>query len=182
MGDKLAALRAYERLGDTSQIHIARGNVADVVLACGKVAEAVCLGREHVAALRSGSRTHMLECAGSFANLATALTRAGELAEAQRVALEALPLLQRRNRTYICLDPFALLALKLGRAEAAARALGRSRAVIGATSDARDINERRAHDDALADLQGRFPPDALERLFAEGAALSDDEAARQAVG
>jgi len=179
--DKLAALRAYERLGDTSQVRIARGNVVDIVLACGNVAEAVRLGREHVAALRRGSRAHMLECAGSFGNLATALTCAGELAEAQRVAVQALPLLQRRNWTYIYLDPFALLALKLGRAEAAARALGRSRAVIGATSDARDINERRAHDEALADLQRRFPADALERLFAEGAALSDDEAARQAV-
>ena len=182
MGDKLAALRAYERLGDTVQIRIARGNVVDLVLACGKVAEAVRLGREDVGALRRGPRAHRLECAGSFGNLATALIRAGELGEAQQVAREALPLLQRRDYTYIYLDPFALLALKLGRAEDAARALGRSRAVIGATSDARDINERRAHDDALAELQRRFPPDELERLFAEGTALSDDEAARRAVG
>jgi hypothetical protein len=124
----------------------------------------------------------MLDSAGSFGNLATALTRAGELAEAQQAAREGLPLLQRRGETYLQLDPFALLALKLGRPEDAARALGRSRAVIGTTSDARQVNEQRAHDDALAELQRAFAPDELERLFAEGAALSDDEAARRAVG
>jgi hypothetical protein len=74
------------------------------------------------------------------------------------------------------------LALGLPRAEHAARALGRSRAALGASGDARQVNEQRSHDDALAELQNRFAPDELERLFAEGAALSDDEAARRAVG
>jgi hypothetical protein len=44
------------------------------------------------------------------------------------------------------------------------------------------IDEQAALFDALADLQRRFAPDELERLFAEGTALSDDEAARRAVG
>jgi hypothetical protein len=182
MADKLAVLHAYERLGDERGVRIALGNVVDIVLARGDVPEAVRRGREEVAALRHGSRVHMLDSAGSFGNLATALTRAGELAEAQQAAREGLPLLQRRGETYLQLDPFALLALKLGRPEDAARALGRSRAVIGTTSDARQVNEQRAHDDALAELQRAFAPDELERLFAEGAALSDDEAARRAVG
>jgi predicted ATPase len=182
VADKLAALRAYERYGDERQIRIARSNVVDIVLASGDVPEAVRRGREDVAALRRGPRAHMLECAGSFGNLTAALTRAGELAEAQQVSREGLPLLQRRSATYLHLDHCALLALKLGRAEDAARALGRSRAVIGATSDAREINEQRAHDDALAELRQAFAPAALQRLFDEGAALSDDEAARIAVG
>ena len=182
MADKLAVLHAYERLGDERGVQIARGNIVDIVLARGDVPEAVRRGREEVAALRRGSRVHMLDSAGSFGNLATALTRAGELAEAQQAAREGLPLLQRRGETYLQLDPFALLALKLGRPEDAARALGRSRAVIGTTSDARQVNEQRAHDDALAELQRTFAPDELERLFSEGTALSDDEAARRAVG
>jgi tetratricopeptide (TPR) repeat protein len=182
VADKLAALRAFERYGDQRQIRIARSNVVDIVLAAGDVSEAVRRGREDVAALRHGPRTDMIECAGSFINLATALVRAGEFAEAQKVAREGLPLLQRRGRTYLALDPFALLPLKLGRAEDAARALGRSRAVIGTSSDAREINEQRAHDDALAELQRTFAPAELQRLFAEGAALTDEEAASRAVG
>jgi predicted ATPase/DNA-binding winged helix-turn-helix (wHTH) protein len=182
VSDKLAALRAFERYGDQRQIRIAHSNVVDIVLASGDVPDAVRRGREDVAALRRGPRAHMIECAGSFGNLATALTRAGEFAEAQQVAREGLPLLQLRGATYLHLDPCALLALKLGRAEDAARALGRSRAVIGARSDAREINEQRAHDDALAELERAFAPDELQRLFAEGAALTDDDAARRAVG
>jgi predicted ATPase/DNA-binding winged helix-turn-helix (wHTH) protein len=180
--DKLATLGAFERHGDQRQIRIALGNVVDILLASGDVPGAVRSGREDVAALRRGPRAHMIECTGSFANLSLALTRAGELAEAQAVAREALPLLQRRGTTYLALDPFALLALKLGRAEDAARALGRSRAVIGASGDAREINEQRAHDDALVELQRTFAPDELQRLFAQGAALTDDAAARRAVG
>jgi predicted ATPase/DNA-binding winged helix-turn-helix (wHTH) protein len=182
VADKLAALHAYERLGDEHGIRVARSNVVDIVLAAGDLPEAVRRGREDVAALRRGSRAHLLDCAGSFINLTAALTRIGKLAEAQQVAREGLPLLQQRARTYLALDPVALLALRLGRADDAARALGRSRAVIGASGDAREVNEQRAHDDALAGLQRAFVPDELQRLFAEGAVLTDDDAARRAVG
>jgi predicted ATPase/DNA-binding winged helix-turn-helix (wHTH) protein len=177
---KLAALRAYERLGDEIQVRLARDNLADMALARGDVQEAVRLGRENAAALRRGPRSHLYICAACFANLSAALTRAGELGEAQQMAREAIPLLQRRGWTYLHLDVFALLALKLGRPADAARALGRSRAVLGASGDAREINEQRAHDDALAGLREAFIPDELERLFAEGAVLSDEEAARTA--
>jgi tetratricopeptide (TPR) repeat protein len=179
--DKLAALRAYERLGDESQVRLARDNLADMALARGDVQEAVRLGRENAAALRRRPRAHMYSCAGCFANLSAALTRAGEFGEAQQMAREAIPLLQRRGWTHLYLDVLALLALKLGRTADAARALGRSRAVVGASGDAREINEQRAHDDALAGLREAFVPDELERLFVEGAALSDEEAARTAV-
>jgi predicted ATPase/DNA-binding winged helix-turn-helix (wHTH) protein len=182
MADKLATMRAYERHGDERMFRIARSNVVDIVLAHGDVAEAVRLGREDVAALRRGPQVHRLDSPGSFGNLTAALTRAGEFAEAQQVAREGLPLMQRCGVTYLHLDHFALLALGLPRAEHAARALGRSRAALGASGDARQVNEQRSHDDALAELQNRFAPDELERLFAEGAALSDDEAARRAVG
>jgi len=79
------------------------------------------------------------------------------------------------------LDHFALLAFQVGRAADAARVLGRSRAVIGASGDAREINEQCAHDDVLAALRRTFPADELERLFAEGARLSDEAAARATV-
>ena len=64
MADKLAVLHAYERLGDERGVRIALGNVVDIVLARGDVPEAVRRGREEVAALRHGSRVHMLDSAG----------------------------------------------------------------------------------------------------------------------
>jgi hypothetical protein len=53
--------------------------------------------------------------------------------------------------------------------------------VLGASGDAREINEQRAHDDVLAALRRACAPDDLERLFAEGAVMTDEEAARTAV-
>jgi tetratricopeptide (TPR) repeat protein len=179
--DKLATLHVYERCGDEGGIRTARDNVADIALARGQVDEAVRLLREHTAALRRGPRTQLYDHAASFGNLSAALTRAGEFGEAQRIAREAIPLLQRRGWAHLFLDHCALLALRLGRAADAARALGRSRTVLGASGDAREINEQRAHDDVLAALRRTFAADDLERLFAEGAVLSDEEAARTAV-
>jgi tetratricopeptide (TPR) repeat protein len=178
--DKLATLRIYERWGDERGVRMARANVADMALACGQVEEAVRLGREHVASLRRLPRVHLYDHAASFGNLSTALTRAGELSEAQQIAREAIPLLEGRGWTRLHLDNLALLALKLGRAADAARTLGRSRAVL--SGDTREINEQRCHDDVLAGLRSAFTPDEVERLFAEGAVLSDEEAAYLAVG
>lgn len=179
--DKLASLRAWERLGDELGVRIAHDNVADLALARGDVQEAVRLGRENAAALRCGPRARMFECAASFSNLSGALTRAGELGEAQQMARESIPLLQRRGWLFIPLDIFALLALGLGRQADAARVLGRSRKVLGGSRGARDINEQRAYDDVLAALQRAFASNELEQLFAEGALLSDEEAARTAI-
>src|SRR5215471_15453688 len=44
----------------------------------------------------------------------------------------------------------------------AARTLGRSRTVLGASGDAREINEQRAHDDVLVELRRTFAADDLE--------------------
>ncbi len=179
--DKLATLRVYERCGDERGIRQAQANLADMALARGQVQEAVRLGREHAASLRRLPRMHLYDHAASFGNLSAALIRAGELGEAQQAGREAIALLQRRGWTHLYLDHFALLALRLGRAADAARALGRARAVLGASADAREINEQRAHDDVLAGLRDALAPDELERLFAEGAVLSDEEAARSAI-
>jgi tetratricopeptide (TPR) repeat protein len=179
--DKLASVHVYERCGDQHGIDIARANVADMALARGQVHEAVRLGRELTATLRSGARARLYEHASAFGNLSAALVRAGEFGEAQQVAREAIPLLQRRGWTHLHLDHCALLALRLGRPADAARALGRSRAVLGTSGDVREINEQKAHDDALAGLRLAFAGDELERLLAEGAVLSDEEATRTAV-
>ena len=178
--DKLATLHVYERCGDERGVRMARANVADMTLARGQVDEAVRLWREHIAAVRRGPRAQLYDHAASFGNLSAALTRAGEFGEAQRVAREALPLLQRRGWVHLYLDHAALLALQLGRAADAARTLGRSRAVLGASGDGREINEQRAHDDVLLVLRRTFASDDLERLFADGAVMSDEEAARTA--
>jgi hypothetical protein len=152
-------------------------NVADLHLARGNVDEAVRLGRELVTQLRGIPRPSGIP----FHNLCAALTRAGELDEALRVGREAVPLMLRQGNLDGFLEHAALLAFKRGRAHAAAHALGRSRALLEASGDARELNEQRAYDDTLAALQQALPAAELERLLTEGERLDVDEAVRNAL-
>ena len=118
----------------------------------------------------------------TFANYATALTEFGELDEALSVLREVAPTLTRQGVWWIWLDTIALLAFKRGRIRDSALALGRSGARIVQSNQHRNgpITQR-MHDEVLGGLQQALSAADLERLLAEGAAMSDEEAARGAL-
>jgi hypothetical protein len=79
------------------------------------------------------------------------------------------------------LDTSALLAMKRGRFEAAALALGRADAAAADVHRARQPNEVRARAITLAGLQRALTAPELDRLLQAGARLSEDEAASLAL-
>ena len=175
---KRAVLEAATRAGDRRGAIVAKINVADIELACGHVDEAVRLGRELIAEVRSMPRLAMPGSA--FINLAAALTAAGKLDEAAAVARESLAPLRREGSLPMVLEHLGWLAFKSGRISAAAHAIGHSRAVMAA-GDERQVNERRAFDATFAALHDAMPADEVDRLLSEGAELDIEEVVQAAL-
>jgi hypothetical protein len=102
--------------------------------------------------------------------------------EALAVGREAVPLLIQSGTLGSFLDHFALLALRRGRVADAALVLGCAEVSSGLRGAARDRHEQRSRDAAMEALQQAMPAGELERLLAQGAALSEVDAARIALG
>lgn len=143
---------------------------------------AVPLARKVVELMR---REHYRGLAAGFAraNLSGALTQQGrQLDEALALGREAVPFLNQSGALGIFLDHFALLALKRGRVADAARVLGRAEASSPERGVAREGHEQRSRDAAMAGLRQALPAGELDRLLKEGAALSEADVARIALG
>jgi hypothetical protein len=117
----------------------------------------------------------------ALTSLAGALTMRGELDEALAAAREGLPLLGEDGSAWIFIDHVALRAALAGKLSDAARLAGHSDHIWSAKQATRHPVEARLRDNLLALLREKLPDDELERLFAEGAKLSEDEACRLAL-
>jgi predicted ATPase/DNA-binding winged helix-turn-helix (wHTH) protein len=149
------------------------GNVADLALAMGNVERAVRVGRELMASTPE-RHYHAMVVRG---NLANALLQSGKVAEA-REALASWCDLARATQ-WETLATFApvlpLLAACEGRHESAARLLGYARRRMQEeTGGEPEVNERRAFDLALAEVEARLDAAMRERLANEGAALGEE--------
>jgi hypothetical protein len=114
-----------------------------------------------------------------LSNLSFLADHAGDHVEARRLGCEALRLSWRVGRRYAAAQAVSNLAgaeLGLGRPERAARLIGaadEAMRVLGGTRHQGDISE---HERVRAGLRAALGDDALDRLVAEGAASSLDEA------
>ena len=167
-------------LRDQQLMRYALGNLAFASFARGDFAMAVARGRALVALLprdRFDTSTAYV-----LVNFAVALTQFGELDEALSVLREAAPTLTRQGVWWMWHGQIALLAFKRGRIHDAALTLGRSEAVLVQFNQQRhDPITQRIRDEVLCGLQQALSASELERLLAEGAAMSDEEAARLAL-
>jgi len=106
------------------------------------------------------------------------LSKTGELDEAIMIAREAAAVYAQQGFLWAFLITIARLALKRGHPTEAASVFG----CADAMSSWRDAEPppatMREREDLLRQLQEIFAEADLTRLFAEGAALSDEEAAR----
>ena len=167
-------------LGDQELMRTALGNLMVAASARGDFALAVARGRALGTLLRH-DRVETITV-HFFVNFGAALTEFGELDEALSVLREAAPMLTRQGMWWMSLDAIALLAFKRGRIRDSALALGRSDALFVKLNRQRDDPvAQRMHDAVLSGLQQALPAADLERLLAEGAAMSDEEAARGAL-
>jgi hypothetical protein len=105
----------------------------------------------------------------------------GELDEALEAAREALPLLRDQGNAWVLLDHVALRAAAAGKFRNAAQIAGYADAANAANETSRQPNEARARDRLQKILSGKLTHQELERLFVEGAKLSEDEVCRIAL-
>jgi hypothetical protein len=82
---------------------------------------------------------------------------------------------------WVVFDHFALWIAGSGRISAAARVTGWNEATAQAKNVRRQLNERRAHESAMAILRGKPPAGALDRLLAEGARMREEQVCNLAV-
>ena len=187
-GDLAGARTYYERsleldrkAGDEFGALAIIGNLANVIWALGDLDAAETSTREQVALLRNSPVSTRRLLGYALSNLAGVLAERGELDQALVAAREGLPLVKEDGSAWIFTDHVALRAALAGKLANAARLAGYSRYTWSANEATRQPIEARAHDRLCALLRDKLDPGELERLLAEGAKLSEDEACRLAL-
>lgn len=175
------ALSLYRGAGADHFALITIGNLADVSWALGDLDVALAGFRETVALMRSTPTTTRSTLGASLTNLAGVLTERGELNEALATAREGLSLLKEGGYAWLFADHAALRAALAGKVVNAARVAGFVDAAHSAKEASRQPNEARARERLQALLRKKLTADELERLLAEGAKMSEDEACRMAL-
>jgi predicted ATPase/class 3 adenylate cyclase len=176
----LEMLRIARAANDEWWIEAALQMLARISRAQGNVDEAISRGRELVARHRQDHRD-VPGFGFALSDLSSALSERGKLEEALTIAREAASVFARQGLLWIFLTRIAMLALARGHATEAALAFGRAEAAQAWRDAAPPPRKMRERDDLLRQLQEALSGPELERLLAEGAALTDEEAARIAL-
>jgi tetratricopeptide (TPR) repeat protein len=155
--------------------------LADATWATGDLDTALAGFREAAALMRQFPMIPKGSLGMCLTNLAGIHTERMELDEALAAAREGLPLRQEAGFSWSALDHLALRAALAGKVANAACLSGYADAAFAAKQSSRQPNEAHAHDRLQALLRQRLDPDELERLLAEGAKMSEDEACRLAL-
>ncbi|HWZ72767.1 MAG TPA: winged helix-turn-helix domain-containing protein [Casimicrobiaceae bacterium] len=109
-------------------------------------------------------------------NLAGVHIERGDLDKALVAAREGLPLCKEAGSTWNTLDHLALRAALVGKVADAARLAGYMDSTFAAKGQPRQPNEARARDRLRTLLQETLTAGELQRLLAEGAKMTEDEA------
>ena len=166
----------FLKAGDEFTAAAAKGNLANITWALGDLEATEASFRQHVALMRHSPMRTPRVLGWTLASLAGVLTERKALDEALAAAREGLPLLLEDGSAWIFVSHLALRAALAGRLSDAARLAGYSDAAWtkqGATPHPVDA---RTSDRLRSILHQSFPSHELERLRAEGAALSEAEA------
>ncbi len=169
-------------LGDRQLLILALGFLMRHLMQRGDYAQAVERGKELTEILRNVRFGNVGVAAFVFADYAAALTQQGALDAALTATREAVAKEVEVGTLWEQLNAIALLAFKRGRIEAAAQAMGRFDAMVNAHPRTKiSLSGQRIRKEVHALLAHAIPAEALARLNALGATLSDDEAARLAL-
>ena len=154
--------------------------LADLAWEMGDLDIALAGFREAATLIRRISVTQYI--AGMcLTNLAGIYTERGELDKALAAAREGVPIRRGAGHAWRAFDHLALRVALSGKTADAARLAGYADAAYAAKATPRQANEARACNRLRALLRERLAADELERLLAEGAKLSEDEACRLAL-
>ena len=173
-----AALLAWQRTAELAEqvdapraTMMARVNVAACLLGQRQHASVIAVTAGLLPQL-VGPRWTTQRCV-ALINLLCAHTNTGDLAAAQRAAVEALPLARRGGYLMGLLDAVAILAARDGRYDVAAQLSGYLQAAESAGTATPPAEAAAARDDARQRLAQALSAEQLARWQAHGAALGD---------
>ncbi|MET0918407.1 MAG: winged helix-turn-helix domain-containing protein [Burkholderiales bacterium] len=172
------ALALYREAGTESAALSILVMLTDITWALGDLDAALAAVVESVARLRSSPLARKWNFGIALINLAGVRTERRELDEALAAAREGLPLLQEAAYAWQALDHLALRAALADKPANAARIAGYADSMHLGKESTRQPNEARARARLQALLHEKFDAEELQRLLAEGANLTDDEACR----
>jgi predicted ATPase/DNA-binding winged helix-turn-helix (wHTH) protein len=171
------AASLYRLAGSERNALATLGDLANLNWELGDLDGALKGFKEAVALMRIASATSRV-FGVSLMGLHGVHVERGELAEALVVAREGLPLLQDGGYAWLYLDCAALRAALSGRIYDAARVMGYADSMFQAKSQRRSGNEARARTRLHQLLCKKLAPVEMQRLLAEGADLTDEEACK----
>jgi hypothetical protein len=174
------ALSLARALRSRRDIALTLGGIAEIRFASGRVDDAIEAAQEALASLgpvrdRSAWVQHVAGAVASY------LLVRGDVAAAWPIAAERLVaarMMGLRHEVVANLERLGLVAASLGELAVAGRILGHGEAYRSQRRLVRSFASKAVRDRLVALLAERLPHAELERLMAEGAALSDDEVRR----
>jgi predicted ATPase/DNA-binding winged helix-turn-helix (wHTH) protein len=175
------ALAIFQETGADAAAVVILLNLADTTWSLGDLDAALRRHLEAATVLRENPQFAREMLGHCLANLAGVHAERGELDLSLLAAREGLPLCREGGSAWNKLDHLALRAALAGDDRKAAILAGYEDAAFKTRRAKRQPNEVRARDRVQALLGERLAPDEFERLCAQGATLSDDEAMRRAM-
>ena len=174
------ALSIYRAMGADRSSLRALANVADASWALGELDSAAATLRETIAKYRElGDKRNL---GRQLPNLVGVLTEVGDVDGALTALREWLQLAQGHDGyEWYFFDHVALCTAQAGRLADAARLGGFADEAYAANHTTREPNEARARERLHSMLRDKLAAADLERLLAEGTALTKDEAYRLAL-
>ncbi len=157
------------------------GNYAYLTWALGDLDAALLGYQENIALLRTSAYTTKTMLGFNLSNLAGVHTERGELNAALVALREGLPLMMEMGQAWLDMDHYALRAALAGKIANAARLASYADSMFAAKEVSREPNEVRLRNKLLSVLREKLVPDELDRLLAEGAKLSEEEACQLAL-
>lgn len=157
------------------------GNLANQVWAQGDLDRAIGLALDVLERHRLSPFTDRLSRVYASGNLFGMLVEQGKLGEAQALGRQLLPELRELQIAHGWSDHYASHLSRTGRSQAAVHLVGWADALRLARGLKRQANEQRARDAVIAMARQREPTHGIERMLAEGATLSVEQAHRLAL-
>lgn len=169
-----ATLALAEDAGAERAAGMARLMLADAALIAGDTDEAIALGREAVAVLRSLDQPANLGLA--LTNLSSALLMHGDVGSARAAAAQALPLMWRNEFGAFLFEALSLIAASSGSHAVAAQMLGYADRRYAANDDVPQANEARMAQMAAVAIDTALGQAEHARLRNVGAHLTPAQA------
>jgi predicted ATPase/class 3 adenylate cyclase len=176
-----SSLRHYRSAGAERSVVGTVANLADFTWTTGDLDAAIASMQDAIALNRKSAVAGKGPLGQGLGNLAGALTERGDLDDALVATREAISLIVETGTFYRISDHFALRLAKVGHHDAAARLLGYSDGEHARFKAHRQANEARAHASVLQVLGEAMSPALLAQRRAEGAKLTEDDAAQLAL-